>query len=210
LLAIRDEITLRMTRGKVVRTAKKLGLRPDLGLDVMVARVEALRGQKVQLVCKPLPRATTGLCAFGEEADTIIVNSRAEPLHRVLITLHELWHLIEDLPAPSIGIRAWRQCVVRPLQRCRLWPSKTKRSAFGEHSVLELDNLVDVLDALPPELVKAVLADSQQVKLRGERSHRHDPAEVFARQMLQMVPLGDDPDGTGSLASSFDHRRTGI
>ncbi|MEV5321757.1 hypothetical protein AB0K92_29640 [Streptomyces sp. NPDC052687] len=40
-----------MTRGKVVRTAKKLGLRPDLGLA--------------------LPTATTGLCAFGEEADTI-------------------------------------------------------------------------------------------------------------------------------------------
>lgn len=198
------------TRRGVVRAAKKLGLRPDLGLQSMVDHIADRRGESITVAVVPLRRETTGLCCFGEGANTIVVNAAAEPLHRVLITLHELWHLIEDLRGPGLPTRLWRRCVTGPLERCGLRQSTRTRSVFGDHSVLELDNLADVLDALPPELVRAVLAERRPVKMRGEHNHRLDPAEVFARQMLQMLALEEDTDGTGSITSSLDHRRTGI
>ncbi|MBC2904368.1 hypothetical protein [Streptomyces cupreus] len=208
--ALREATALWSRRRRVVRAAKKLGLRPDLGLQAVVARVADLRGQPIDIVAEPLPRATTGLCCFGEHRDTIVVNAAAEPLHRVLITLHELWHLIEDFVGPRRPVRIWRRCVLTPLERCGLREPRPAQALFGEHSVFELDNLPDVLNALSPELVRAVLDDRRQVKMRGEHNHGHDPAEVFARQMLQMLALDEDTDGTGPITSSFAHRRTGI
>ncbi|WP_030230259.1 hypothetical protein [Streptomyces sp. NRRL S-455] len=197
-------------RRRAVRIAKRLGLRPDEGLQAMVDRIEALRGETVKVTVVPLPRATTGLCCFADEAAIIVVNEAADPLHRVLIILHELWHLIEDLPDRGLWTRLWLRCIAGPLERCGMRQSTGAPSAFGDHSVFDLDNLTDVLDALPPELVQAVLTERRQVRMRGECNHRLDPAEVFARQMLQMLALGEDADGTGSITSSLDHRRIGI
>lgn len=208
--AVREAAALWSTRRRVVRAAKKLGLRPDLGLQAVIARVADLRGQPIDIVAEPLPRATTGLCCFGEHRDTIVVNAAAEPLHRVLITLHELWHLIEDFVGPRLSVRIWCRYVLAPLERRGLREPRPKQPVFGDHSVFELDNLPDVLNALSPELVRAVLEDRREVKIRGEHNHGHDPAEVFARQILQMLALDEDTDGTGSITSSFAHRRTGI
>lgn len=193
-----------------MRAAKRLGLRPDIGLQAVVARVAELRGQPIDIVAEPLPHTTTGLCCFGEHRDTIVINAAAEPLHRVLITLHELWHLIEEFVGPRRSVRIWRRCVLSPLERCGLRRPRPQQAAFGDHSVFELDNLPDVLNALSPELVRAVLDERRQVKMRGPHNHGRDPAEVFARQMLQMLALDEDTDGTGSITSSFAHRRTGI
>ncbi|MDN0195135.1 hypothetical protein [Streptomyces sp. S.PNR 29] len=203
-------VRLWWARRRAVRVAKRLGLRPDEGLQAMVERIEALRGQTVKVTVVPLPRTTTGLCCCTDDASIIVVNEAADPLHRVLITLHELWHLIEDLPDPGLWTRLWRRCITGPLERCGIRQPKEAASVFGDHSVFDLDNLTDVLDALPPELVQAVLAERRQVRMRGEHNHRLDPAEVFARQMLQMLALGEDADGTGSITSSLDHRRIGI
>jgi hypothetical protein len=197
------------TRHRVVRVANKLGLRPDLGLPAILDRVAALRGQPIEVEYAPLPRST-GLCVFGDTADTLFVHEAAEPLHEVLITLHELWHLIEDLVGPPLPVRLWRRWVIRPLVRCGVMKAKSPRSAIGDHSVFELDNLQDVLKALPPELVQDVVANRRPVKMRGEHNHGRDPAEVFARSMLQRLALDDDASGTGSVTASLDHRRTGI
>ncbi|MFJ8869897.1 hypothetical protein ACIRD6_29525 [Streptomyces sp. NPDC102473] len=195
-------------RRRVVRFAGRLDLRPDLGLQNMVDRIAAMRGQQITIAVVPLPRTTTGLCCFGRTTDTIIVYAEAEPLHRVLITLHELWHLIEDLSQPGLALRLWTRCV-RPLERRGLLlPGRT--TTFGDHSVFDVGHLPEVLDALPPDLVRAVLEERRPVRMRGEHNHGRDPAEVFARQMLQMLALDEDPRGTGSITSSFAHRRTGI
>ncbi|MGW0647272.1 hypothetical protein ACWD4T_00455 [Streptomyces umbrinus] len=203
-------IALWSTHRRVVRTAKKLDLRPDLGLPAMVDRIATLRGQPIETTVRPIRRGTTGLCCFGEGTDTIVVNADAEPLHRVLITLHELWHLIEDLVGPGPVTRLWRRLVLRPLERCGLLKRRPAESAFGDHSVFDLETLEEVLDALPPDLVREVIANGRPVKMRGEHNHAHDPAEVFARQMLQMLALDEDAAGIGAIQSSLDHRRTGI
>ncbi|BFO18464.1 hypothetical protein SHKM778_48520 [Streptomyces sp. KM77-8] len=204
-----NALALWRTRRRVVHAARRLGVNPGDGLQAMVARVAALRGQPIQLSVTALPRGTTGLCVFGRDTDTIIVTTAAEPLHRVLITLHELWHLIEDLAAPGPVARLWHRLAGRPLERAGLRRSRP-RSPFGDHSVFDLDELPGMLDALPPELVQAVLEDRRQVRKRGEHNHRNDPAEVFARQMLQMLALDEDTAGTSSITSSLAHRGTGI
>ncbi|TLS45759.1 hypothetical protein FE633_13435 [Streptomyces montanus] len=206
---VSQTVTVWWTRRRVVHQAKKLGLRPDLGLEAMIDRIARLRGQPIDLDFVPMPRRMTGLCCFGEDRDTIVVNAEAEPLHRVLITLHELWHLIEDLVGPGPLVRLWRLLVTRPLERCGL-RKKGAGSPFGDHTVFELDNLADVLDALSPELVHDVIEHRRPVKMRGEHNHSHDPAEVFARQTLQMLALNEDASGIGSVTASLDHRRTGI
>ncbi|KOU66818.1 hypothetical protein ADK57_17695 [Streptomyces sp. MMG1533] len=207
---LREAIGKGWTRRRVVRIAKRLGLRPDEGLQSMVAHIERLRRRPIGIQVVPLPSPATGLTCFGEDRDTIVVNDAAEPLHRVLITLHELWHLIEDFVGPGPLARLWRESVTGPLERCRLRQPKKAEPAFGDHSVFDVDNLPDVLGALSPELVREVIAQRRPVKMRGEHNHAHDPAEVFARQMLQMIPLDEDRDGTGAITSSFAHRRTGI
>ncbi|MDT9696911.1 hypothetical protein [Streptomyces sp. P17] len=73
VLLLREATALWSTRRRVVRAAKRLGLRPDLGLQAVVAQVAQLRGQPIDIVTEPLPRATTGLCCFGERRDTIVV-----------------------------------------------------------------------------------------------------------------------------------------
>ncbi|MGW2292630.1 hypothetical protein [Streptomyces phaeochromogenes] len=207
--ATRQRRTPWSTRWRVVRVANRLGLRPDLGLPAILDRIAALRGQPIEVEYAPLPRAT-GLCVFGDGVDTLFVHEDAEPLHQVLITLHESWHLIEDLVGPPLPVRLWRRWVARPLTRCGLMKATPSRSAFGDHSVFELDNLQDVLKSLPPELVQDVVANARPVKMRGEHNHGRDPAEVFARSMLQRLALDDDAAGTGSVTASLDHRRTGI
>ncbi|MET9760079.1 hypothetical protein ABZ016_13650 [Streptomyces sp. NPDC006372] len=176
----------------------------------MVQSIRILRGQPIKISYMPMDKATTGLCFFGDGQDTIVVNEAAEPLHRILIVLHELWHLIEDFVGPSRPARLWRTCIIRPLERCGLRRPDTQKSTFGDHSVFELDNVPELLSALPPELVHAALVERRPVRMRGEHNDNADPAEVFARQMLQMLDLGEDTTGTGSITSSFAHRRTGI
>lgn len=176
----------------------------------MVEHIGALRGQPITLEIVPLPRTTTGLSVFCEDSETIFVNADAEPLHRVLIILHEVWHQIEDLTGPPLLVCLWRRSVTRPLERCGLRQPRPSRSAFGDHSVFDLDNLHEVLDALPREMVDEVIAHHRPVKMRGDHNHGYDPAEVFARQMLQMLALDDDASGTGAMTASLDHRRIGI
>ncbi|WP_217237456.1 hypothetical protein [Streptomyces sp. AC555_RSS877] len=207
---MREAIVKGWTRRRVVRVATKLGLRPDLGLPSMISHIERLRGQPIDIQVVTLPVTATGLTCFGEDRDTIVVNAAAEPLHRLLITLHELWHLIEDFVGPGPLARLWRQFVIGPLERWGLRQPKRTASAFGDHSVFDVDSLPHMLGALSPELVREVIAQRRPVKMRGEHNHGHDPAEVFARQMLQMIPLDEDSDGTGAITSSFAHRRTGI
>lgn len=209
---VHHALAVLVTRRRVLRAAKKLGLRPDLGLKALVERIEELRGQSIIIRYEPLLAGTTGLTCFGEGEDTILVTKAADPLHRILITLHELWHLIEDLVGPGRTARLWRAGVTRPLERLGMRRPKPARSVFGDHSVLDLEHLSDQLSALPPEVVRAVLDSHQPVRMRGDHNHGADPADTFAREMLQRLDLGgdDDDDGTGSITSSFVGRRTGI
>ncbi|MEW2498175.1 hypothetical protein AB0942_32260 [Streptomyces nodosus] len=196
------------TRRRVMDAARRLGVNPGDGLPAMVARIVALRGQPIEISVTDLPRGTTGLCVFGRDTDTIIVTAAAEPLHRVLITLHELWHLIEDMAGPGPVARLWHRLAGRLLEKAGLRRARHRPSE--DHSVFDLDVLPGILDALPPELVRAVLEDRPEMRMRGEHNHNRDPAEVFARQMLQMLPLSKDTAGTASITSSLAHRGTGI
>jgi hypothetical protein len=78
-----------------------------------------------------------------------------------------------------------------------------------DHAVFAPDVLSALLPGLPPDLVREVLEAKRPVHLRAPHQHPRDPAEVFARRLIQMLPLHDDVSGTGAISSSFDHRRTG-
>ncbi|WP_329583380.1 hypothetical protein [Streptomyces sp. NBC_01361] len=200
-----------LTRWRVLRAAKRLGLRPDRGFRELKARIEELRGKPIVIKYGPLQDGATGLTYFGTAEDTILVTSAADPLHRIIITLHELWHLIEDLVGPGRAVRLWRSCIMRPLERLGLRQPQNAPSVFGDHSVLDLDHLSGQLSALPPEVVRAVLDSVEPVRMRGDHNNGADPADTFAREMVQRLYLGgNDNDDDGSITSSFVGRRTGI
>lgn len=204
-----DEVALLHARLGAVRLVRRLGLRPHDGLQRLVDAIAHKRGTRIVILEVPLPTEVSGLCVQGQHTDIILVDNRAAtPLLRLTIKLHELRHLLNDTGSCAGRLR---RRVSGLLERRHLrTPLPAARGLDPDHSVFSPDVLAGLLPGLPPAVVHEVLGTQRPVHTRAPHQHALDPAEVFARQVIQMLPLHEDVSGTGAITSSLNHRRTGL
>ncbi|WP_406438990.1 hypothetical protein OHB14_51815 [Streptomyces sp. NBC_01613] len=141
-------------------------------------------------------------------ADIIVIDTSATtPLLRLVILLHELRHLLKDT-----GGRHQRVFAATTTALTR-WGLPSPRQAVArdpDHALVAPGTLADLTPSLPADLVQEILERRHPVHMRSPRHHRLDIAEVWAKEVITMLALDDDPAGTGAITSSLDHRRTGI
>ncbi|MEV0438825.1 hypothetical protein AB0I84_15055 [Streptomyces spectabilis] len=174
-----------------------LGMRPGQGLQELLQAVVRLRRRSLTVLRVPLPPHVSGFCVRGDTEDTIVVTANTSERQGLHVLLHELYHLLcGRSPAPS-------------------------PSAVAAGDLLELGALSEQMPSLPPDVVEEVLF--RPARLRAGASGRGDAAapaayeedeewaaEVFATVGLLMLCLDPAISYTGSLTSSFAHRRADV
>lgn len=97
---------------RLIRRRLSLPQGRPLGLDDLVAAVSAARGGKpIQIVRQRLAPRVSGFCAVRPDRDVIVVDASAPTFLQIVITCHELFHLLhDDTPehGPSIDRRTAR------------------------------------------------------------------------------------------------------
>lgn len=206
--AVRDEFAVLLARRGAQKLVRRLGLRPQDGLQQLVEAIERERGRRIIISEKPLTAELSGLCIETRHADIIFVDSSATtPLLRLVIVLHELRHLLHDT-----GGRRQRlmQAAGGLLERWHLRAPRAAAPRDPDHSVFSTVALAALAPGLPQDLVREIVERGHPVHGRAPHHDPLDIGEVFAREVLTMLAIHDDPTGLGAIASSLDHRRTGI
>ncbi|WP_030669393.1 hypothetical protein [Streptomyces sp. NRRL B-1347] len=180
-----------------------LGLRPGQGLQELLQAVVRLRRRSLTVLRVPLPPHVSGFCVRGDSEDTIVVTSHTSERQGLHVLLHELYHLLcGRSPAPG-------------------------PEAVAAGGLLDLGTLSEQMPSLPPDVVEEVLfrparlragtrgrADSTApAECEEHEEHEEDEewaAEVFATVGLLMLCLDPAVSYTGSLTSSFAHRRADV
>ncbi|QDQ09866.1 hypothetical protein [Streptomyces spectabilis] len=175
-----------------------LGMRPGQGLQELLQAVVRLRRRSLTVLRVPLPPHVSGFCVRGETEDTIVVTSNTSERQGLHVLLHELYHLL-----------------------CGRSPAPSPPYAVAAGDLLDLGALSEQMPSLPPDVVEEVLF--RPARLRAGASGRGDAtapaayeedeewaAEVFATVGLLMLCLDPAISYTGSLTSSFAHRRADV
>ena len=206
--AVYEELALRRARRGARRLVRRLGLRPHDGLQQLVDAVARRRGRRIIIREAPLRPDVTGLCMETKVADIIVIDTSATtPLLRLVILLHELRHLLND--TGGRGQRAVSAAAGK-LTRWGLWSPRPAIARDPDHTLVAPGTLADLTPSLPADLVQELFERRHPVHMRSPRHSRLDIAEVWAKEVITMLALDDDPAGTGAITSSLDHRRTGI
>jgi hypothetical protein len=85
---------------RLVRRALRLPRGP-LSLEDLVDAVAAARGKPIEVVHRRLAPRVTGFCAVREDRDVIVVDATAPRFLQIVITCHELFHLLHDDAPPD-------------------------------------------------------------------------------------------------------------
>lgn len=210
LRAVYEEIAVLRARRGARRLVRRLGLRPHDGLHQLVAAIERRRGRPIVIREAPLPpeMALSGVCVETGEVDIIVVdNSATTPLLRLVITLHELRHLLNDTGGRRRQIVSSATAL---LERARLRAPRPAAARDPDHALFTSGTLAALTPALPADVVREILERNRPVHMRAPHHDPLDVAEVFSREVITLLALHDDASGTGAITSSLDHRRTGI
>ncbi|MGA4947918.1 hypothetical protein [Streptomyces lydicamycinicus] len=98
--SLREQLAVFFATWSVTRLVHRdLGLSGVRDMQGLVDAVAVRRNKPITITEVPLPQQVSGFCARGNDRDFIVVDSTANELTRLHVSLHELFHLWEEHPA---------------------------------------------------------------------------------------------------------------